>query len=168
MLHQSIFTLIFITITILIGVVFYRKYPLLIELNEYFTQSITKHQVYKDFTVQVSDYSVKPLQICHQKSIDTFYHTLTYFQKFMPIDIVSYYENDDILDNLADQMDMAIISEDVLFNSNYGLNGYNQNSDLRFVCGMYFQHFTLISHLESDIYTWSNLENKNLYDVFSR
>lgn len=59
---------------------------------------------------------------------------------------------------------ILIINEDIFVDSSIGLQKFRNNplKNNRFICSLYYSHFTLITPLDSDILSWKDLENKTI------
>jgi TRAP-type uncharacterized transport system substrate-binding protein len=60
---------------------------------------------------------------------------------------------------------VSLIPEDAFTDSYLGLKYYNnkkKNKNLRYICSVYYSHFTLIAPINSNIKNWTHLQNKKI------
>ena len=114
----------------------------------------------KKITVQLTKNLINPLKIFYnpvselQLSINKKIESLFPLTKKPSKKIINILEIINTKKNI-----ITYLNEDIFIDKYLGINN-KKLSNLRFVCGICYSHFTLITPLDSGIQDWTNLDNK--------
>lgn len=156
----NIFNLIKITFLAVVSYLFMRSKPVKETFNDFLNYAGVGSTPLYTQDVSVITNTIKMASYKYQTS----YHTVIKFlSKFSPLEDIptsGSIENVELIANK--QVDLAICQEDVLIDAYKGQNVFKGSpvKNVRFVCGLFYDTFNLITYKDSGIYSWKDIKGK--------